>query len=40
MHSPMHTKTTSTTYVKFPPKMLLFREKAKSDAARAGATVL
>ena len=40
MHSPMHTRTTRTTYVKFPPKTLLFREKAKSDAARAGATVL
>ena len=39
MHRPTHTKAVNTTYVKFPPRTLLFREKAKSDAAAAGATV-
>lgn len=39
MHRPTHTRAVNTTYVKFPPRMLLFREKAKSDAAAAGATV-
>jgi hypothetical protein len=40
MHRPTHTRAVNTTYVKFPPRTLLFREKAKSDAAAAGATVL
>ena len=39
MHRPTHTRAVNTTYVKFPPRTLLFREKAKSDAAAAGATV-
>jgi hypothetical protein len=39
MHRPTHTRAVNTTYVKFPPSTLLFREKAKSDAAAAGATV-
>jgi len=39
MHRPTHTRAINTTYVKFPPRTLLFREKAKSEAAAAGATV-
>jgi hypothetical protein len=39
-HMLQHTAASSTTYVKYPPKMSFWTEKAKSDAAAAGATVL
>jgi hypothetical protein len=39
-HMLPHTAASSTTYVRYPPKMSFLTEKAKRDAAAAGATVL
>lgn len=38
-HNPMHTAMNSTTYTRFPPKMLFVTENAKSESAAAGPNV-
>src|SRR5260221_1956600 len=38
-HSPTHTTMNSTTYTRFPPKMLFVTENAKSESAAAGPNV-